>query len=203
MKTFITLIAIFTFAAGFTHANDLAIAKKGDVLLKDPLATVGEKWRVAKGEWIPADGGVKGSEREADKHGAVMRNPITFKDVVVEFSFKLDGAKGISFSVNDAKEHVCRLSINKAGFQARKDDHDHDGPDKAEVFNKVNLKLDDGKWHTAVVELVGESMVCTIDGKVSRGSHALIATEKTKPGFTVGGQSAFFKDLTIWSATAK
>ncbi|MCP5540536.1 MAG: hypothetical protein H7A52_10405 [Akkermansiaceae bacterium] len=192
------------FSTASLRAEDrLAIAKKGDLLLEDSLQEVGKTWRAAKGEWKAGGDGVQGSELAADNHGAVMRHPLKFKDAVIAFSFKLDGAKGISLSVNDAKEHVCRVTINKAGFRAQRDDHDHEGPDKAVPFEAVKAKLDDGDWHTAVVEIVGESMVCTIDGKVSEGADALIATEKANLGFTVGGQSASFKDLKVWAATAK
>ena len=203
MKPLASLLLTVAFTTGISFADDLAISTKGDLLLEDSLAEVGKPWRTAKGEWEPTEGGVLGSEIEADKHGAVMRHPLAFKDVVIEFSFKLDGARGISLSINDAKGHVCRLSITKAGFQARKDDHDHDGPDKAVPFEQVKHSLDDGKWHTAVVELVGGDMVCTIDGKISRGSDALIATDKANLGFTVAGQSAGFKDLKAWAAKAK
>lgn len=184
-------------------ADELVVAAKGELLFESTLAELGSPWRLAKGEWTPADSGVKGAEIPADKHGAVLRYPLVYRDAVIEFSFRLDGAKGISLSVNDAKEHVCRLSINANGFQARKDDHDHDGPDKAVPFERVALKLDDGQWHRAVVELVGETMVCTIDGKASRGTDPLIATEKANLGFTVAGQSAGFKDLKVWAAGPK
>jgi hypothetical protein len=204
MNPFVHLCLVGCFAAlPAVAAEDLAVAAKGELLFESSLAELGSPWRKAKGEWTPADGGVKGAELPADQHGAVLRYPLAYRDAVIEFSFRLDGAKGISLSVNDAKEHVCRLSINAKGFQARKDDHDHDGPDKAVPFERVAVKLDDGQWHRAVIELVGEEMVCTIDGKVSRGAHALIATDKANFGFTVAGQSAGFKDLKVWAARPK
>jgi len=203
MKSLVSLCFLSCMAVLPAVADDLAVATKAELLFESSLAEVGPPWRKGKGEWVPAEGGIKGSELPADQHGAVLRYPLAYRDTVIEFSFRLDGAKAISLSVNDAKEHVCRLSINAQGFQARKDDHDHDGPDKAVPFDRVALKLDDGQWHRATVELVGEQMVCTIDGKVSRGAHPLIATEKANLGFTVAGQSAGFKDLKVWAAKAK
>ena len=68
------------------------------------------------------------------------------------FSFRLGGARQITLSVNDAREHVCRGLINPKGFVVRKDDHDHEGPNKAVVLARVPMALATGEWHTAVVE---------------------------------------------------
>jgi hypothetical protein len=199
----LTSFAVVAALSGTAFAGELMVSTKGDTLLEDALSKLNKPWSAAKGEWIPCDSGIKGSERAADKHGAVIRRPLAFKDAVIEFSFRLDGAKGISLSINDAKGHLCRLGISKDSFQARKDDSDHEGPDKGLAFPAVKLPLGDGRWHTAVVELVGEQMVCSIDGKVSRGSHAVIAGPKANLGLTVAGQSACFKDLKVWAAAPK
>ena len=44
-----------------------------------------------------------------------------FHNVVVEFSFRLDGAKSVSFSVNEVKGHVCRAVLSTKGLSVRKD----------------------------------------------------------------------------------
>jgi hypothetical protein len=161
-------------------------------------------WRAAKGRWESADGALKGTEIPADKHGAVVRKQIPFKDVVIAFDVKVDGARGATFSINDAKEHVARMLFNAAGFTVQKDDHDHDGPDKAVVFGRVNRPLKAGEWHTAVIEIVGDTMLGSLDGKNPKfGSNELIATAKANVGFTVSGESASFRNLRIWEAAAK
>jgi hypothetical protein len=107
-----------------------------------------------------------------------------------------------TLSINDAKEHVCRVLLNATGFTVQKDDHDHDGPDKAQVYGRrsVNLGSD---WHTVVLEIVGDTMLATVDGaNATFGSNELLATEKANLGFTVSGQSASFRNLKVWSATA-
>ena len=50
------------------------------------------------------------------------------QDFVASFEFRFDGAKSISLSINDAKEHVARVMITPAALRIQKDDHDHDGP---------------------------------------------------------------------------
>lgn len=159
-------------------------------------------WRLRPGKWEFVEGAMKGTELKADKHGAVARLPLAFTNVVVQYEVRLDGCRATTFSVNDAKEHVCRVLITPAGFSAQKDDHDHDGPDKVEMFGKASLKIAQGEWKTVTVEIVGDEMVARMDGKVLSGANPLIACEKANFGFTVSGEGASFRNLRIWEATA-
>lgn len=159
-------------------------------------------WRLRPGKWEFADGAMKGTELKEDAHGAVARFPLTYKDVVVQYDVRLDACKQTTFSVNNAKEHVCRVLISKDGFKAQKDDSDHAGPDKAKVFNNVAMPITPGTWHTVLIEIKGEEMVATIDGKSSTGSDRLIGVEKANFGFTVSGDGASFRNLRVWEAQA-
>lgn len=157
-------------------------------------------WRLRPGKWEFTDGVMRGSELKEDMHGAVARFPFKFKDAIIQYDVRLDGCKTTTFSVNDAKEHVCRVLLNKDGFRAQKDDHDHTGPDKAKPFNTVAEPIAAGVWQTVLIEIKGEEMVATINGKSSAGADALIATEKANFGFTVAGESASFRNLRVWEA---
>ncbi len=159
-------------------------------------------WRAQKGTWVVEGGIVRGTEVATDKHQAVMRRPTAFTNAIITFSFRLGQSRQISLSINDAKEHVCRLIINATGFTVQKDDHDHDGPDKAVIFARVPMKLAPGEWHTAVVELNGSEMVAQIDGaaKVGFGAHELLDRAKANFGFTVAGGTAEFRDVSIAAA---
>lgn len=181
------------------------LAERGKMLYSDDLKTApdGKEWKAAKGKWEVADGALKGAEIPEDKHGAVTRHPLAFKDAVIQFEIKLDGAKGTSLSINDAKEHVARVSIAPTGFTVQKDDHDHDGPDAAAIFGRRAVKFAPGEWHTVVVEFVGDTMLASVDGaNPTFGSNELLATQKANLGFTVAGQTASFRNLRVWEATA-
>jgi hypothetical protein len=178
------------------------LSERGKLLFSDDFSEpTGSRWTTRVGDWKVADGVLTGSEREADQHGAVARHAIPMKDAIIQFQFKLDGTKGISLSVNDAKEHVCRLMVNPRGFSLRKDDHDHAGPDKAKVFETRTLMIKPGEWHTALVEMRGGEMVAQIDDlKPSFGEDELIKADKANFGFTVAGQSASFRNVRVWEA---
>jgi hypothetical protein len=171
-----------------------------DALTKD--AKVAE-WKIAKGKWERTAEGIRVEELPDDKHGAAGRVTTKLQDFVAAFEFRLDGAKSISLSINDAKEHVARVMITPTSLRVQKDDHDHDGPEKSIVFLNQAQAFEAGSWHSVVLEMVGDTMVATIDGKISGfGSDDLFKAEKANPGFTCAGQSATFRNFVIWSAKA-
>ncbi|MBI3881870.1 MAG: hypothetical protein HY301_17625 [Verrucomicrobia bacterium] len=176
------------------------MTERGKLVFSDDLNQTA--WTAGKGKWEIAEGAMKGAELKADMHGAVARHQMKFQDAVIQYDVRLDGCKTTTLSINDAKEHVARVMITPAGFRAQKDDHDHDGPDKAKPFNQVATPMKPGTWHTVVVEIKGEEMVATIDGKSSHGSDPLIGTAKANFGFTVAGESASFRNLRVWEANA-
>lgn len=178
------------------------LAERGKLLLSDDLnAAPSKEWRVAKGKWEAVDGAWHGEELPSDMHPGVVRHQLKFQNAIFQYSFKLDGAKQTTLSINDAKEHVCRVLLRPNGFTVQKDDHDHEGPDKAVVFKSVTTPIKPGEWHTVVVEILGNEMLASLDGdKVGFGSHELIGTEKANFGLTINGASASFKNLRVWEA---
>ncbi len=165
----------------------------------------GSPWKAAKGKWEVADGVLHGSELTADKHGAVIRTALKLQNIVVAFDVKLDGAKMVSLSINGPKDHLARIRIAPNLFAVQRDDQDHDGPDKAVVFLNKPVELAPGTWHTVVLEMVGDKMVGTLDGKITgHGSDpSFAAKEKMSPGFTVAGESASFRNVRIYTAKAE
>jgi hypothetical protein len=181
------------------------LARPGKLLIQDDLSKQPEKgvWRLGPGDWSIVDGCLQGAEREKDHHPAVLRRPLAFSNAIVRYEFRFEGAKASSFSVNDAKEHVCRVMLTPRLFRVQKDDHDHAGPDKAVVLGTKPLGIAPDAWHTLVVELYGPEMVVTLDGEHTLfGSDELIATEKANFGFTVAGDHMRFRNLCVWEAEA-
>ena len=179
----------------------------GKLLLSDDLnAALGKDWKASKGKWELVDGAIRGAEVKADMHGAVARRNLTMKDAVIEYSFKIDGTKQTTLSLNGAKGHICRVLVRPTGptgIAVQKDDQDgKDGPDKADPLDTVEVPVKPGEWHTLVIELRGPDILATLDGKhTAYGSHAGIDVEKTNLGLTVAGESASFKGLRVWDST--
>lgn len=160
----------------------------------------GAPWKAAKGKWEAVDGVLRGSELEADMHGAVNRLPNKLQDFVIEYEFKFSGARTTSLSINAIKDHMARINITPKSVTIQRDDNDHEGPDKAIVFARFPVDLGDG-WHKVRMEMVGDKMLGKVDDLVAWGASDLFKTEKAAPGFTVGGASVDFRNFTLSEAT--
>jgi hypothetical protein len=175
---------------------------RGKLLVHDAFdRPLSNDWKTAKGKWEAVDGAIRGEELSADKHGAVTRHALPVRNAVIQYSFKLDGAKSTTLSINDAKGHVCRVVVTPQALAARKDDHDHDGPDKAAVLQTRKIAIAGGRWHTLLVEMQGAEMLARLDGEtVVFGGNPGIDVDKSNFGLTVAGASVSFKDLRVWDA---
>jgi hypothetical protein len=161
----------------------------------------GKEWFAKPGKWEVVDGAMRGSERTEDMHGAVRRREVRFTSAVVQFSFRLDGAKAISLSMNAEKGHVCRVRILETGFTVQRD-KDKEQNEKPIVLDKYDVKITPKEWHTMIVEMSGKDMLAKLDGKhVAFGSHDGLTTPKASVGFTVQGASASFKSLCVYEGT--
>lgn len=173
----------------------------GTLVYENALEKLPEGWTAPKGDWAGADGALRGAERPSDNHGAVIRMAKPLADCIIQFEVKLDGAKGVSLSINDKTGHLARVSLSPTSMRVAKDDHDHDGPDKAVAFAVYKIDAQPGTWHTVRMELVGREMLGQVDGTSGFGEHEQLAAPKANLGLTVAGQSASFRNLKIWEAT--
>lgn len=102
----VCLFAAFSAAEAFSADSKPVMVTPGKILFEDDFARADmkPKWIVGKGLWAVKDGVVSAEEIPADKHGAYAYiNPnIPYKDVVAEFSFKLDGAKNLHLNMRDS-----------------------------------------------------------------------------------------------------
>lgn len=202
MKIPLFLSSLLALALTASAADSALLSIPGAVIYESKLDTApAAPWKAAKGKWELVEGVVRGSEMAEDKHGAVTRLPNKLQDFVIEYEFKFEGAKSTSLSINATKDHMARIMITPASVTIQKDDNDHEGPDKAAVFARFPAVLAAGTWHKVRLEMVGDSMVGKVDDLVAWGSNDLFKSAKMAPGFTVGGQSVDFRNLTIREAS--
>ncbi len=239
MKSHLVLFLIaFVTAAIAEDLPKTLMTERGQLLISENLATMPAEvsqggalaglkhgWQLHPGKWEIIAEALRGYQLEADKHSAAAFFAYPCKDVVLQFDVKLDGCSQVVFCIDDPAslrpatptrpaqnrvEHLCRVIINNAGFSAQKDDHDHDGPDQSVPFGSVKMPIKPGEWKTVLVELKGDAMVTTIDGKTIVGAHPQVAADKAYFSFGVTGRSngfnkvpplsASFRNLRIWEA---
>ncbi len=162
-------------------------------------------WKITKGRWERTALGTSGAELPADKHNAIIRLPVKLESFVLAFDVRLDGAANVAFSINNAKEQLARVIIAPTYVSLRRDDYDGNGPEKAFTLFTQPTPIDAGTWHTVVFEMVGETIVLTVDGKISGwGSEPAYLKEiRANPGFHIDGTFATVRNFRLWTAKAE
>jgi len=161
-------------------------------------------WERVKGEWSVENGTLRGAEIPAQKHNGVIRAAVPpFKDCAIRFDLCFDGCSQVMFRIMDEKEYVVRIHITTNSFVAYKDDHDHDGPDKAIMLAKAKVSFDLHQWKPVLIEIADGVMTTTIDGVTIKGTNDLFKVEKSKIGFRAYGSAFHIKNIKVWSAGSK
>ncbi len=176
-------------------------SKPGTLIVdeKFPDSQLGKAWSVAKGDWSVSDGTVIGKEKESDKHAAVLSLNHPNRNSVIQFSFKLDGAKTFHFSLNHPKGHLFRVVVDNKSLVVTKDKDKKDTQSKAVSLAKVESKFEPGKWYTMMVEMEGDRVdVQTDNGVHAHGSHPGLDIDKTGYRFVLTGQTLSLSDLKVW-----
>jgi len=221
----IAFLCLTTFAAAADIPSD-PIAQKGEPILADDFErTVLGDWKSLIPTFTVESGALKGVQTRAD-HGAVGRVYRPMKDVVIEFKFQLVGSTGFNAVFDDQKfkgshaGHICRVAFaptqirlgdDKEGvmrndiYEMRKDPARKKEADKlleGRGSATTIAKLEQQKWYQVIIELKGDSMRVTLDGKplAFLKSPGIAHETKSSLHFTVNGTGALFDDVRIWQA---
>lgn len=213
----------------FSVAADIPsepIAQKGKPILADNFerADLGD-WKSLIPTFTVEGDALKGVQTRAD-HGAVGRVYRPMKDVVVEFKFQLVGSTGFNAVFDDQKfkgshaGHICRIAFaptqirigdDKEGvmrndiYEMRKDPAHKKEADKlleGRGSAATIPKLEQQKWYQVIIELKGDELRVSLDGKpvVFLKSPGIAHETKSSFHFTVNGKGVLFDDVRIWQA---
>src|SRR5437899_3258757 len=158
-------------------------------------------------------------------HAAVHGLEIPTKDSIVEVKIRFEGATMIDVEFDDRKYtgahygHLCRAQVRLNGVtiiderdgNMRNDIYamSQDPTKKAERARLLAgrqvtypAKVESGKWHTLVVENVGEEMRVALDGNPAAylKSSGIGHATKTKIELGVAGKDGYFDDIKVWNA---
>ena len=180
------------------------MCKRGELLWEEKFegGAWSKEWNKYKGNFVVEGDAVKSAELAADGHHPAMSRKLGGdNNVIVQFSFKDDGAPWMGFSIDD-KEHVARLIFNPDQFKIVK--MSGTGPTtKGTDVDSKKMKLNDGAWHTVVWEIYGDEMVATIDDQqMVIGKAEGMTPTRSRCELINGGQWAWFKDIKVWKAEA-
>jgi hypothetical protein len=171
---------------------------------------------------VPAGPDGKGA---VQAHAAVHGLDLPTKDCVVEVRVQLAGATMVDVEWDDRKYegshygHICRAQLKPTGVTLV-DERDgsqnekinamkKDPSKKAEVAAALKGhsatfpgKFEQNKWYTLVVEIAGDEMRVTVDGKPAGylKSSGIGHPTKSKIEVGVGGKDGLFDDIKVWDA---
>lgn len=219
------LVPALLIAAGAADISAGSPAQKGEPIFSDDFARsdLGE-WKAVIPTFTVEGGALKGIQTR-DDHGAVGRVHRPMKDVIVEFRFKLAGSMGFNAVFDDQQfkgshaGHICRVAFapkqvrlgdDKEGvmrndiFEMRKDPARKAEAEKLLVGRgaTANVSISPDAWHQVAIEIVGDQMRVTLDGKPAGDlkSPGIAHETKTSLHFTVNGPGVLFDDVRIWKA---
>ncbi|HEX3871108.1 MAG TPA: family 16 glycoside hydrolase [Pirellulales bacterium] len=202
------------------------LARPGKLLFADDFARAdaGEAWTGSLRSFRIEDGALVVSQREDATHPAVVRTTVEFKDAVLTFRFRFDGAPRFGVVFNDKNHadshagHICRVSVSPNQISVG---DDKEGAMKHGIYEKwqhadtkeevrsivestqikAPVKIESKRWYSMTVEIVGDEMAVSLDGKpITRfKSSGFDHAVKNHWGFTVSGQSIDFDDVKLWS----
>lgn len=158
-------------------------------------------WGGVQGDWQVRDGAIVGKEKASDEHPAVLFLNQPHRDAIVRFSFKLDGAKNFSLSLNHPKGHLFRVAVAEDGLTLSKDKDKKDPKSKSVTLGTAAGKFAPGKWHTLLVETKGGKVSVQADnGAKVEGSHPELDVDKTGYRFVMRGEALRVTDVKVWEA---
>jgi hypothetical protein len=180
------------------------MCKRGELLWEEKFegGAWSKEWNRYKGNFVVEGDAVKSAEVAADGHHPAMSRKLGGdNNVIIQFTFKDDGAPWMGFSLDD-KEHVARLFLYPDQFKIVK--MSGTGPTtKGSDVDTKRMKLNDGNWHTAVWEIYGDEMVATIDDQqMVLGKAEGMTPTRSRCELINGGQWAWYKDIKVWKAEA-
>ena len=204
--------SLFAFFVVLVFSNGAVYAEK-NVTLPTKLATIGspvmaesfdlslpQSAKVAKGEWRIQGGVLVAKELASDEHAAVLAIGSANRDSVVRFSFKLDDdTKGFHFSLNRQRGHLFRVVVSPNTLAVNLDKDKKDPTSKTLVLAKEKGEIQQGKWYTMQVEIVGDKVAVQIDNVAAAvASHPDLDTEKPNYRFVMRGSTLSIDDLHVW-----
>lgn len=163
---------------------------------------------------------------------AYVQPNFVFKDIVVEYSAKFEGGKACHLMINDSKYkeahagHILRATLFATPAKVDVADYKF-GSMKNEIFDKMKdpattteekTKLrasikdkqaafktdaDLTQWHQVRVEIAGDEILVSLDGKPAAylKSQGIDHPTKNAIGFEIAGKASNFKSMKIWEAT--
>ncbi|MFO1436921.1 MAG: hypothetical protein U1F81_01290 [Verrucomicrobiaceae bacterium] len=162
------------------------------------------------GMWRLADGCFTGIESTEAHHPATASHGMKFQNAIIQCEVRLndvpaEGRQYRSFFIKatDEKDYVCAVFGSTSGINALAYDGEHADPKTKQRAKLPAVPLSSpgklNEWRTIVLEIYGNELVATLDGRSITLKSPLIAA--SKHSIMLGaGTEASFRHLRVWEA---
>jgi len=159
-------------------------------------------WVHGVGDWSVAEGELKGQEIPSENHVAAGKWNSAFTNVVVAAECKFSGATSISYRFDAQEGHLGGFSIEreKGRVIIPRQNYTRSDATPPTWLGSAEHEVEEEKWYPVILQSIGETWTIYFDGTVYQGSDPACALKKTNFGFIVAGESASFRNLSIWEA---
>jgi len=218
-------LIVFIVLCSISHSgNKLALCAKGKLLFEENFESkeLPKNFRSGKGEWVMIDGkSIRGKQQEKDKHTAFRKIFLNHQDAIYQFDFKFEKDVYAKFLINYELVHLASCNIKKselsiiklsetkkrkmmeeAAIKSGKTIEKGDWEKKNIILDKKPLSLEDNKWYTVTIELIGDLLSATVGEVTVKGRHAGLKERKTNFGIQSAGLNGYtyFDNLRVWKA---
>ncbi|WP_395745259.1 serine hydrolase [Prosthecobacter sp.] len=162
------------------------------------------------GRWQVADGTFTGMESPEAHHPATASFGLQYKDAIIQCDVRLNDVpaegrqyRSVLIKATDTTDYVISFGMGLGSAYLMPSDADRINPaTKQRMTGKPAVARNPGKlneWHTLVMEIKGDEVVGTVDGKSVALSNPLIATDKHSV-MLVAATEVSFRHFRVWEA---
>ena len=148
-------------------------------------------------EWEVKNGRLLRNQIAGDNKRLFYKEP-NFKDALIRFEFRFDGAEDIRLVTGSNGGYNTVLHIQKNHFFIQTA-YDPDGPFYPMRHGECAYNFKDGKWYVMTIEFLGDQVVAHLDHhNIAFGQHPIIQKERTYFAFQVDRAGASFDNVQVF-----
>jgi len=186
------------------------LGKKGRLLLEETFDgdALAKGWTGKTGGLSVTDGVLHASMKSADGRLGLFNREAPMQDAAIRIDFKFAGARGINVSCNPspgelAKHgHLFSVMITPRMWNITEHNDKADRSSVSKALVSAMERFESGKWYSLLVEMKGDEVVATVEGKKSlRASSKDFHVKKPGIEFRVSGrdgEEVLFDNLRVW-----
>jgi len=170
-------------------------------------AELGKGWNATTGSWTIANGVLRASEIESEKHSAATRRLLVTENAVYQLRFRfVKTGESFHFGFDPARGelnkrgHLFSVIVTPDSWRIMKHvDKDRPTEDPNEILAEAKTEFAKDRWYTLRMTTWETHVTATIEGKEPlKASHRTFAASKPTLVFRCLGDGVEIDDIKVW-----